>query len=71
MSNPSLDDKSSQAVPSKRVIEDEPAPGLSTISKAIADIAAGKMVILVDDEDRHLAGGDGDPRRRRRSRERG
>ena len=38
------------------VQEDEPGPGLSTISKAIEDIAAGKMVILVDDEDRENEG---------------
>ena len=36
--------------------EPRPAPGLSTISEAIADIAAGKMVILVDDEDRENEG---------------
>ena len=33
----------------KKIREDAPGPGLSTISEAIADIAAGKMVILVDD----------------------
>ena len=38
------------------VREDEPGPGLSTISDAIKDIAAGKMVILVDDEDRENEG---------------
>ena len=36
--------------------EPEPGPGLSTISEAIADIAAGKMVILIDDEDRENEG---------------
>ena len=36
--------------------ESKPAPGLSPISEAIADIAAGKMVILVDDEDRENEG---------------
>ena len=41
---------------SKPISEIEPSPGLSTISKAIADIAAGKMVILVDDEDRENEG---------------
>jgi len=40
----------------KAVSEIEPAPGLSTISEAIEDIAAGKMVILVDDEDRENEG---------------
>ena len=39
-----------------RTPEPEPGPGLSTISEAIADIAAGKMVILVDDEDRENEG---------------
>jgi 3,4-dihydroxy 2-butanone 4-phosphate synthase/GTP cyclohydrolase II len=34
----------------------EASPGLSTIAEAIADIAAGKMVILVDDEDRENEG---------------
>ncbi len=38
------------------VSEIEPGPGLSTISEAIEDIAAGKMVILVDDEDRENEG---------------
>lgn len=42
--------------PSRPVHEIEPGPGLSTISEAIADIAAGKMVILVDDEDRENEG---------------
>jgi len=36
--------------------EPEPGPGLSTISEAIADMAAGKMVILIDDEDRENEG---------------
>jgi 3,4-dihydroxy 2-butanone 4-phosphate synthase/GTP cyclohydrolase II len=36
--------------------EPAPGPGLSTIPEAIADIAAGKMVILVDDEDRENEG---------------
>jgi len=40
----------------KAIREIEPSPGLSTISDAIADIAAGKMVILVDDEDRENEG---------------
>ena len=40
----------------KKIHEIEPSPGLSTISEAIADIAAGKMVILVDDEDRENEG---------------
>ena len=35
----------------REIRENEPSPGLSTISAAIEDIAAGK-VILVDDEDR-------------------
>jgi 3,4-dihydroxy 2-butanone 4-phosphate synthase/GTP cyclohydrolase II len=41
-----------------RIAAPEPKPGrgLSTISDAIADIAAGKMVILVDDEDRENEG---------------
>ena len=48
---------SSDKTSAKRPIrEDEPGPGLSTISEAIADIAAGKMVILVDDEDRENEG---------------
>ena len=51
MSTPSPDEN-----PPKRVIEVEPAPGLSTISEAIEDIAEGKMVILVDDEDRENEG---------------
>jgi len=40
----------------RAIHESKPAPGLSTISEAIADIAAGKMVILVDDEDRENEG---------------
>ena len=36
--------------------EPTPGPGLSSISEAIEDIAAGKMVILVDDEDRENEG---------------
>ena len=39
-----------------RAPEPKPGRGLSTISDAIADIAAGKMVILVDDEDRENEG---------------
>ena len=46
----------SDARPAREVQEGEPAPGLSTISEAIEDIAAGKMVILVDDEDRENEG---------------
>jgi 3,4-dihydroxy 2-butanone 4-phosphate synthase/GTP cyclohydrolase II len=42
--------------PARPVQENDPAPGLSQISEAIADIAAGKMVILVDDEDRENEG---------------
>ncbi len=42
--------------PRKASPEPEPGPGLSTISEAIADIAAGKMVILIDDEDRENEG---------------
>jgi len=43
--------------PRRRPIrEEEPGPGLSMISDAIKDIAAGKMVILVDDEDRENEG---------------
>ena len=38
------------------VPEPEPGQGLSKISEAIRDIAAGKMVILVDDEDRENEG---------------
>jgi 3,4-dihydroxy 2-butanone 4-phosphate synthase/GTP cyclohydrolase II len=37
-------------------IEGEPQSALATIPEAIADIAAGKMVILVDDEDRENEG---------------
>ena len=33
----------------REVPEPEPGPGLSTISEAIADMAAGKMIILIDD----------------------
>ncbi len=36
--------------------EPNPGPGLATISEAIEDIAAGKMVILIDDEDRENEG---------------
>jgi len=36
--------------------EPRPGPGLSTISEALADIAAGKMIILIDDEDRENEG---------------
>lgn len=36
--------------------EPDPGPGLSTIPEALADIAAGKMVILIDDEDRENEG---------------
>ena len=48
---PRLKNKSRMSTP-----EPEPGPGLSTISAAIEDIAAGKMVILVDDEDRENEG---------------
>ncbi len=34
----------------------EPSPGLDTIERAIADIAAGKAVVVVDDEDRENEG---------------
>jgi 3,4-dihydroxy 2-butanone 4-phosphate synthase/GTP cyclohydrolase II len=47
---------SSKSRPPRPIHESIPAPGLSTISEAIADIAAGKMVILVDDEDRENEG---------------
>ncbi|MFO0687405.1 MAG: bifunctional 3,4-dihydroxy-2-butanone-4-phosphate synthase/GTP cyclohydrolase II [Myxococcota bacterium] len=47
---------SSKPRPPRTIHESTPAPGLSTISEAIADIAAGKMVILVDDEDRENEG---------------
>ena len=47
---------SSKPRPPRPIHESVPAPGLSTISEAIADIAAGKMVILVDDEDRENEG---------------
>ncbi|MEE8166163.1 MAG: bifunctional 3,4-dihydroxy-2-butanone-4-phosphate synthase/GTP cyclohydrolase II [Myxococcota bacterium] len=40
----------------KTVIGGEPRSALATIPEAIADIAAGKMVILVDDEDRENEG---------------
>jgi 3,4-dihydroxy 2-butanone 4-phosphate synthase/GTP cyclohydrolase II len=40
----------------KTMPEPDPGPGLSTISEAITDIAAGKMVILIDDEDRENEG---------------
>ena len=40
----------------KAIREIQPSPGLSTISEALADIAAGGMVILVDDEDRENEG---------------
>ncbi len=36
--------------------EPDPGPGLSTIPEALAEIAAGKMVILIDDEDRENEG---------------
>jgi 3,4-dihydroxy 2-butanone 4-phosphate synthase/GTP cyclohydrolase II len=48
--------RTSRSAGSKSIREIEPGPGLSTISDAIADIAAGKMVILVDDEDRENEG---------------
>ena len=48
-----IPDPGSGSVP---FVQDAPGPGLSTISEAIADIAAGKMVILVDDEDRENEG---------------
>jgi 3,4-dihydroxy 2-butanone 4-phosphate synthase / GTP cyclohydrolase II len=47
---------SSKPRPQRPIHESTPAPGLSPISEAIADIAAGKMVILVDDEDRENEG---------------
>ena len=47
---------SSKPRPPRPIHESKPAPGLSPISEAIADIAAGKMVILVDDEDRENEG---------------
>jgi len=47
---------SSKSRPPRAIHESTPAPGLSPISEAIADIAAGKMVILVDDEDRENEG---------------
>ncbi len=47
---------SSKPRPPRAIHESKPAPGLSPISEAIADIAAGKMVILVDDEDRENEG---------------
>ncbi len=47
---------SSKPRPPRVIHESKPAPGLSPISEAIADIAAGKMVILVDDEDRENEG---------------
>ena len=46
----------SDSRPVRGIQESEPGPGLSTISEAIEDIAAGKMVILVDDEDRENEG---------------
>jgi 3,4-dihydroxy 2-butanone 4-phosphate synthase / GTP cyclohydrolase II len=52
----STNPSSSNARPPRAIHESTPAPGLSTISEAIADIAAGKMVILVDDEDRENEG---------------
>ncbi|MAG32625.1 MAG: bifunctional 3,4-dihydroxy-2-butanone-4-phosphate synthase/GTP cyclohydrolase II [Deltaproteobacteria bacterium] len=48
--------RSDSPQPRKPILEVTPAPGLSSISDAIADIAAGKMVILVDDEDRENEG---------------
>ncbi len=63
MTPPSSSDKPSSmpsqkapATKKKTIREAEAGPGLSTISEAIADIAAGKMVILVDDEDRENEG---------------
>ncbi len=40
----------------KPLIEGEPESALATIPEALADIAVGKMVILVDDEDRENEG---------------
>jgi len=40
----------------KTPTSEEPATGLATIRDALTDIAAGKMVILVDDEDRENEG---------------
>ena len=34
----------------------EPTTGLDTIERAVADIAAGKAVVVVDDEDRENEG---------------
>ena len=48
--------RSAGSAGARAVREIEPGPGLSTISQAIEDIAAGKMVILVDDEDRENEG---------------
>jgi 3,4-dihydroxy 2-butanone 4-phosphate synthase/GTP cyclohydrolase II len=58
MSTSPSDPKSppAQSASGRPIHEIEPSPGLSTISEAIADIAAGKMVILVDDEDRENEG---------------
>lgn len=58
MSTPVSDSgsKSGSNSSDKPISEIEPSPGLSTISEAIVDIAAGKMVILVDDEDRENEG---------------
>ena len=36
--------------------QDASAPSIATIEEAIADIAAGRMIILVDDEDRENEG---------------
>ncbi|MBJ22434.1 MAG: bifunctional 3,4-dihydroxy-2-butanone-4-phosphate synthase/GTP cyclohydrolase II [Deltaproteobacteria bacterium] len=58
MSTPLSDSEPTPPRPAanKVIREIEPSPGLSTISDAIAEIAAGKMVILVDDEDRENEG---------------
>lgn len=59
MTSSASDSRSGQrpGAPGERPIHEvEPGPGLSTISEAIEDIAAGRMVILVDDEDRENEG---------------
>ena len=50
-------DKTADKVGSRKTApEPDPSEGLSRISEAIEDMAAGKMVILVDDEDRENEG---------------
>jgi 3,4-dihydroxy 2-butanone 4-phosphate synthase / GTP cyclohydrolase II len=53
MSTPESKSQDASAAPSHQV---EPEPGIASIAEAIADIAAGRMVILVDDEDRENEG---------------